>query len=176
MIKTLYASTFRLTWSTQTGREWETSAGPFVDVFFRKTNPAHLERYVAWLVVQAVRRISPSSDARRELWKVSLGFRVWMHFSSERDEDARMHFQGDRERPSLSPFVYAPSRINFRDTDSGINYMNAQLFLQKIGEGVIFSMRDRSSLNLDWILVFNCKQRVLFDRNFPRVLLFSVLD
>lgn len=49
-----------------------------------------------------------------------------------------MHFQGDRERQSLSPFLYAPSRINFRDTDSGINYTNAQLFLQKIGEGVIF--------------------------------------
>lgn len=40
-----------------------------------------------------------------------------------RGEDACMHFQGDREPPLVC--------INFRDTDSGINY-SAQLFLQNV--------------------------------------------
>lgn len=58
------------TWNVQEGeRKRETSAGLFVDVFFRKTNPAHLERYVAWLVVRAVRRIKPFERRAQETLK-----------------------------------------------------------------------------------------------------------
>jgi len=149
------------TWSTQTGREWETSAGPFVHVFFRKTNPAHLERYVAWLVVQAVRRISPSSDARRELWKVSLGFRVWMHFSSERGEDARMHFQGDRERQSPSPSFVRTFAHKFQRHWLWYKLYERAIILtqDRWARGVTF---DAFPLELGSNIVFNCS--VLLER------------